>query len=312
MRTIAGLALLAVTSLSLAACGSDDSGTDNDATDATSTSAGASSEGTVCGESDASGDLLARICEEGTITMVAYPEFKPQSVVDEQTGEWDGFDIDVDEEIARRLGVEDIEYVTPSWDVLTAGSWNGRWDMGGGSMAKTPDREEYLYFAGPYYYNPAIVVVHKDNTSVNDLSTDLDGSDIGITSGTIYEDYFAEDFEMEGFSGDYLINDVEVHGYESIDTALQDLALGDGVRLDALVTDLTAAKAWIADGKPVRVAGDPLWYEPVAIAFDKNSPDDSNSLYEAVDQIIADMHEDGTLSELSEQWFDGTDLTVKQ
>jgi polar amino acid transport system substrate-binding protein len=49
--------------------------------------------------------------------------------------------------------------------------------------------------------------------------------------------------------------------------------------------------------------------EPLAIAFDKESELDGASLQEAVDQIVADMHEDGTLTELSEKWYEGIDVT---
>ena len=53
-------------------------------------------------------------------------------------------------EIAKRMGVE-VEWMTPSWDVLTAGSWNGRWDLSVGSMTVTPDRAKVLYFTPAYY-----------------------------------------------------------------------------------------------------------------------------------------------------------------
>ncbi len=51
-----------------------------------------------------------------------------------------------------------------------------------------------------------------------------------------------------------------------------------------------------------------LFYEANAVAFDKSASPDSESLSEAVNQIIVDMHADGTMSALSEQWW-GEDLT---
>ncbi len=54
------------------------------------------------------------------------------------------------EEIAKRLGVE-VEWITPSWDVITAGNWNGRWDLSVGSMTPTPERQKVLHFSPPYY-----------------------------------------------------------------------------------------------------------------------------------------------------------------
>jgi polar amino acid transport system substrate-binding protein len=82
--------------------------------------------------------------------------------------------------------------------------------------------------------------------------------------------------------------------------------------LDAVMTSLTTAQGFIDNGQPVKIVGDPVFYEPLAVAMDKSSELDDATLLEAVDQIVGDMHEDGTLTELSKQWYDGTDLTVQQ
>ena len=50
--------------------------------------------------------------------------------------------------------------------------------------------------------------------------------------------------------------------------------------------------------------GDPVFYEALAIATDKSAPD-HDALNAALDQIIAAMHEDGTLTAMSQQWFTG-------
>jgi polar amino acid transport system substrate-binding protein len=58
--------------------------------------------------------------------------------------------------------------------------------------------------------------------------------------------------------------------------------------------------------------GDPLFFEPLGVAVDKSSPEDPQAFFEEVDSIIQEMHSDGTLTELSKKWYDGTDLTVQQ
>ena len=136
---------------------------------------------TVCETTDAADDLLAEICDKGVLTVSTDPAYPPQSKYVPKEDKYVGFDIDVATEIANRLGVE-IAWEQPSWDVITAGSWNGRWDMSVGSMTPTNDRQEVLNFTEPYYYTPAVVVVHADNTSVSDLTTDLDGKNIGVCS----------------------------------------------------------------------------------------------------------------------------------
>lgn len=302
-KTRVALFALAVLALPLAGCGDDDSGDSND-----NASSGGSG---VCAETDASGDLLASICEKGTLTVSTDPKYPPQSSFDAKTGEYEGFDIDVATEIADRLGV-DIAWETPSWESITAGSWNGRWDLSVGSMTPTNDRQEVLDFTQPYYYTPAVVVVNDANTDIEDLETDLDGKNIGVCSGCTYEQFVNKDLAIKGFDFNFIIDDATATGYDTDTSALNDLALGDGVRLDAVITSLTTAQGFIDAGKPVKIVGQPVFYEPLAAAIDKSAAEDPTSFAEAVDTIVGDMHDDGTLTDLSEQWYDGTDLSVQQ
>jgi ABC-type amino acid transport substrate-binding protein len=70
----------------------------------------------------------------------------------------------------------------------------------------------------------------------------------------------------------------------------------------------TTVQAAIDEGLPLVAVGAPVFYEPLAAAFDKGV-EDNDSLVAAVDTILGEMHEDGTLTELSMKWF-GEDLTV--
>ena len=166
---IRGLVALAAIAVVGAAC--SDSTTSSPATGGT-TSSGAA--GTCATVDAAAGDLLAQVCEEGVIRVSTDPAYPPQSSLNEQTGEYEGFDIDVATEVATRLGV-DIEWETPSWDVLTAGNWNDRWEMSVGSMTPTNDRQAVLRFTEPYYYTPRWWSCRSDST-VSDVTTDLDGT----------------------------------------------------------------------------------------------------------------------------------------
>ncbi len=303
VRSLSLTVVTGLLGLALAACGSDDGG-------GGSTAASPSGDG-VCATTQASGDLLADVCDKGELVVSTDPAYPPQSSLDDSTGDYVGFDIDVATEVAKRLGV-DIGWEAPSWDVITSGSWNGRWDMSVGSMTPTNDRQKVLFFTDPYYYTPAVVVVHEDNTSIQDLTTDLDGKKVGVCSGCTYEQFLDKSLAIDGFTFDFVIDDAKISGYDTDTTALQDLGLGDGTRLDAAMTSLTTAEGFINSGKPEKIVGDPLFYEPLSVGFDRSSKLDSQSLLDAVNQIVADMHADGTLTELSKKWYDGVDLTVQQ
>jgi polar amino acid transport system substrate-binding protein len=151
------------------------------------------------------------------------------------------------------------------------------------------------------------VVVVPDDSDVSDVTTDLDGATIGVCADCTYQFFLEKSLAIQGFDFDFVIDDATVQGYDTDTTALQDLVTG---RLDAVMTSVTTATAFVDEGNPVKIAGDPLFGEPLAVAFDKQSELDNASLVEAVDQIVADMHADGTLTEFSKTWYDGVDVTT--
>ncbi len=260
------------------------------------------------GESEATG-MLAAVLDSGTLRVSTDPAYPPQSSLNEN-GEWEGFDIDVATEIADRLGVE-VAWETPSWDVITAGNWAGRWDISVGSMTVTPERAEVLHFTPAYYYTPASAAVHEDNTDITNTETDLDGKTIGVCGGCTYDFYLQGTLNIPGEEIEFVVDDPEIKTYNTDTSAIADLEIGDGDRLDAVISALPTLEGAIEKDKPLKIVGDPLYYEPLAVAIDKNSPEDPMPLVEEISSIIEEMHADGTLSELSEKWY-GTDLTKKQ
>jgi polar amino acid transport system substrate-binding protein len=296
-RTAALAALVLLVATALLACGGDDEN------------------GVEAAGDGGAQDLLGAIEEKGTLTVSTDPAYPPQSELNEETNEYEGFDIDVATEIAERLGV-DIAWEAPSWDTIISGNWNGRWDISVGSMTITPERADVLHFTPPYYYTPASIAVHADNTSITDASG-LDGKKIGVCGGCTYDLYLQNTLEIaQDESGqaeklESVVSDPEILTYDTDSTAIQDLALGDGRRLDAVVSALPTLQAAIDAGSPIKVVGDPLFFEPLSVAIDRSSQLDPTALVDRISEIVTEMHEDGTLSELSEKWY-GTDLTVAQ
>jgi len=267
-------------------------------------------------------DLLSQIKARGTLVISTDPAYPPQSALkanpvrtpgtkctsDQKTlGELEGFDIDVAATIAKGLGVEPC-FVTPSWDLIVAGNWAGRWDVSVGSMTVTPERAKVLYFAQPYYTTPAALFVYKDNTTYK-TAADLSGKKVGSCGSCTYESYLEGTLVLPAESVNFVIKNPIVKTYDTDTTALADLELGDGIRLDAVLTAQPTGQSEINNGKPIKQLGDPLFFEYLAPAFDRNSTLDPHSLIAAVSQIIAGLHKDGSLSKLCTQW-EGSDLTT--
>jgi polar amino acid transport system substrate-binding protein len=250
--------------------------------------------------------LLDRIMANGVIRVATDPAYPPQSSYDEATNTWEGFDIDVAEEISKRLGLtEPVDWQTPSWDIITAGNWNDRWDVSVGSMTVTTDRAKVLDFTTPYYYTPAGLAVQQGSsiTSVDQLA----GKTIGVCDACTYQAYLIRNLDIPGYTPTYVVpEDVTLKTYDTDSTAIQDLVLG---RVDAAMSAVPTLQGAIDKDKPIQLLGDPVFYEPLAVAVDKSAPLDDATLIAKLSDIIDEMHADGTLTALSMKWY-GEDLTV--
>jgi polar amino acid transport system substrate-binding protein len=271
----------------------------------------------------AGNDLLAAVLARGTLVSFTDPAYPPQSSLkanpqrtpgtkcaeDQKTlGELEGFDIDAAAAIAEKLGVEPC-FVSPDWGVMIGGNWSDRWDYAVGSVTITPERAKLFYFSKPYYTTPAALFVNADNTTYTKPS-DLSGKKIGVCSGCTYESYLNGTLVIPGVPDiDFQIKDADIKGYDTDSTAIEDLALGDGLRLDGVITAQPTGLEAIKNGRPIKQLGDPLYFEYLAPAFDRASSLDPTSLIAKVSEITAGLHADGTLKDLSMKYY-GTDLTT--
>lgn len=245
------------------------------------------------------GETLDRVMKTKTLVMSSDPAYPPQSFLNDKN-EMDGFDVAVGKEIAKRMGAE-LKIVTPAWEVITAGKWQGRWDISVGSMSPTKERATVLDFPALYYYVPAAFTVHKDSKIMK--LEDINGKKVGLCGGCTYEGYVDKNLVMDVENApkiEYKVTVGKKVTYETDTNAFDDLKLGDGVRLDAVLSALPTIKEAIKSGYPLRVVGEPVYYEPIAVATDKGDKEFNNKVAE----IIAAMKKDGTLSKLSMKYYD--------
>jgi polar amino acid transport system substrate-binding protein len=267
-RTLVTALTLAL-ALVLAACADDDTTAADTAPDADAAAA----------------DLGVDLVEEGQLTFAMSGQYRPFNYYDE-SGDLVGFDVDMGNEIAERLGLEPNP-VTGDFDALIAGLTSGRYDAIIGSMSPTPEREEQVDFTDIYYLSGAQLFVAEgsDITSLDDLQ---DGT-VGVTRGTTFED-FARD---EGVG--------DVTTYPSDNQALTELASG---RVDAVITNRLLGLFQIEEiGLDVVEVGDVLFDDPAAIAVRKDTPE----LRDAINDALREAREDGSYANISERWF-GVDI----
>jgi polar amino acid transport system substrate-binding protein len=267
-------------------------------------------------------NLLDAIKQRGYILVSTDPNYAPQSFLNTEgsrpsdtkcpsdmltTAEMQGFDVDVAKAIGDSLGVETC-FATPDWDVITAGSWADKWDVSVGSMTITTARQQVFDFSVPYYYTPAVIAVRADS-GITDLAG-LEGQALCVGAATTYDQWLNHDMEGLGLPESSIYAqapNVTVVPLTTDQECAQAIAAG---REDFIgyVTSETVVDANIAEGFPVVKLGEPVYSEDLAAAFDKSSSLPTDTLRAEVDKLFTAMHNDGRLAALSNQWFE-VDLT---
>lgn len=270
-RMLAGV-LAAGMLLTMTACGSDDS------------SSSASS-------SNAEGDQsLQKVLDSKKFVLGLDASFKPMGYTDEND-EIVGFDIDLAEEVCKRMGVELVKQPI-NWDTKEEDLNGGRIDCIWNGMSVDPARAEAMNLSDPYMKNKMVFVVpaSSDAKSMSDLSDKIIAVQNGSTAQTILE-------------GSEIAGTIQMQAMATNVEALQQMELGlvDAVFLDSIVAEyeITAAK------KDYKVLPDGLSEEEYAIGFRKAD----QALRDEVQKILGEMKADGTVAKISEKWF-GKDITT--
>lgn len=253
----------------------------------------------------AAGATLDRVRSKGVMVDVVNPSYPPFSFLNDHN-QMDGFDVDVARAVAQRLGVR-LKVETPSWEILTSGSWRGRFDVGISSLTPDTQKSAVLVFVAPYYDAPAVLVAHAQDSSIHSPH-DLAGKRVGVEQGSSYERYLQKRLDMptpDARPLSFPFDHVRIAAYGNEDLAFQDLALGGGKRVDAVVSNEITARMRIQrmPGK-FRVVGGPLYQEPNWVVTDRGDPEWERQLA----RTVGELAHDGTLSRLSLKWL-GLDVT---
>jgi polar amino acid transport system substrate-binding protein len=174
-------------------------------------------------------------------------------------------------------------------------------------MTATRERAQVLDFPVQYYYGEAVLLVNANNAAVKEAK-DLSGKKIGVQVSTTYEKYLQKNLQIDAAGAPpvtYRIDNPQIVFYDEEPQGIEELSLGDGTRLDGMIVGILTAEEYIKNGKPVKIVGEPLFYEPISIAVDKGDPEFAAKIKE----IIEAMRADGTLKKLSEKRL-GVDVTT--
>lgn len=256
---------------------------------------------TLVASSAMAGETLDRVKSRGEVVDVVVNDYPPFGFINDNN-ELDGFDVDVAKAFAQKLGVK-LRIETPGWETIIGGKWAGRWDVAISSATPTDERAKVVDFPAVYYSLPAVLVVNKDETAITSVK-DITGMKVGVGTGSSYEAYVNRNFSIPGQAAiAFPFDNVQaVPGDETVN--FQNLALGPGVRLDAIVASAGTAQGQIEATGKLKIVGKPLFAEPNAVVTDKGDAEWNAE----VARVIKDLHADGTIAAISQKWFH-TDIT---
>lgn len=230
---------------------------------------------------------LADVKKRGELRIVMSGEYPPFSQP-ASGGGLEGFDVDVGNELAKRLGVKAV-LIKADFSSIIAGIQAGNFDVAVASQGKTPERAKAVDFSSkPYYYDGSQLFV-PTASKATDLKS-LGRAPIAVALGTTFEKYLrAQKYpNIVTFSGEQ-----EIY-----------LALSAG-RVAGMVTTRTVGGAAIKQGQAIKAAGPLLQQDNPYITFALGQP----QLKAALDAALEAMRKDGTLTQISQKWL-SLDVTV--
>lgn len=269
-------ALVAVFALVVAACASNE-GESTGPTAATGGGTGATGETAAIPEFSTITD--------GVLTVGSCLDYPPFESV--KNGVETGFDVDMTNEIAKRLGLT-VEWVRADFDTIFTAVAGNQFDMVAAASTITAEREDVVDFSDPYYNSLQSLTVNTaltpDITSTDQLGQ---GDVVGAQKGTTGKDWAVENLEPQG---------VQVKTFTSSTDSFRDLEAGNIV---GVINDKPASVGIIADLPDLAVVQDIDTKEHYGFAFSPSNPE----LRDAVNVVLAQMIADGTYQEIFDTYF---------
>lgn len=240
------------------------------------------------GQPAGSEGLLDEVKTAGVIRVANTQTNPPFSFLNE-SNEVVGYDVDVANEIARRLGIPKVEFIRGTFQTFIAGLETDKWDVAISGLTPTDERRGEVDFSCPYQVNGLSIFVNDANTTISGQA-DLEGKRIAVSAGSTQEQ---EAREIPG---------ARVQTYENATLALTDVGVG---RADAYLGSRFVG-AYLAEQNrlDVRPVAGFLNSEANAIAVPKGE----DALVASINEALSGMLADGTLSKISQQWFSGLDM----
>lgn len=276
MKKLLAIVMAAVLLLGLVSCAGDSGSKEDKNTDDTTA------------EEKANYTLL----NEGVLAVGAEMSYPPYEMMAEDGVTPIGYDVDLANELGRRLGLE-VTFINTGFDVIAEGL-GVNYDLIISGYTINEERKEQVLFSDPYIDNYQAIVVRADSDLTADSLTDIDGHSIAFQKGTT-SDEIVEDLISTGSV------ECTTAANEKILTCFQQLTNGE---IDMVVCDSTVADVHLVSNSDAYkiIFVDKTSPEQFGVGISKDNPE----LQKAINEIIADLKEEGFFDDLNKTWFSNT------
>jgi polar amino acid transport system substrate-binding protein len=243
-----------------------------------------------CAKKDTGGTTESGVAlvKTGTLTTCTHLPYAPFQAKDD-TGKVVGFDVEVVDLVAKKLGVTQEIIDTPFEGIKSGADLNaGKCDIAAAGMTITDERKKVLDFSDPYFdATQALAVLTGSPVKTLD---ELVGKRIGVQGSTTGEDYIKAQVAEKGLN-------IEVVSYK--DLAAQQQALATN-QVEAAVNDLPVWNEYIKNnpGKVAVAAGFDTG-EKYGFAVKKGNAE----LLKAVNDSLTAARADGTYDSIYANWI---------
>lgn len=242
-----------------------------------------------CGGGTAANHLEA-IKEAGVIKVGTSADYPPFESVDE-SGNKVGFDIELMEEIANRLGVE-LEWVDMPFDSLIAAVQEGKIDASISAFNYSEERDQTIDFSDAYYTSEDAFTVAEGFTGLIVNPEDVANFKVGVQTGTTQDGWLTDVLVVDG-----ALPEENLFRYDRVDQAMLDLKNG---RIEVMMSDYVPAQALVEQlGGLEIVYHGVLSTGPVNIVL----PEGDAELKQAIDEIIGQLQAEGFIDDLAVKYF---------
>jgi glutamate transport system substrate-binding protein len=262
------IAMLVLAALVLAACGDDDDDDDG-------------GEEAAQVEEFEAGTTMADLQEAGEMTIGVKFDVPPFGLNNPQTGEVEGFDVDLGTYIAERLGVEPVFREATSDNRIPL-LVDGTIDLILSTMTITEERDLEIDFSEPYYIANGDVLV-PEGSEIQTLE-DLNGQRVCTTLGSTY----ADTIEKEVPNADLRLVDLYSECFDQIQTGA----------IDAISTDDVILTGMVIQDDSLEILGLEYTTEPYGAGI----PDGDTEFKQFVDESIAEFVDSGAWQETYDEW----------